>query len=205
MGYLFNIIQFSFGSLIWGILIAFACMALFVFIIKGWWRNALFSVWSYLIGALLFLMLSFQCTMVVGSLKIINTIDVYEAFFTTIVDNYYEAKEIITRESSDVIIKKAIAEFPLLEYYISGGEFSGFNAKQLPAAIADELRSTMWAYITRRLLWCLAFVIVASIVGIQTLNRRNGSTRSGRTYNMERTPRQKVGSARRPHVSTRRR
>ena len=60
MGALIDIIQFSFSSIVWGILIAVVCMALFVFIIKGWWRNALFTVWSYLIGIVLFLLLTFQ-------------------------------------------------------------------------------------------------------------------------------------------------
>ena len=123
MGYLWNIIQFSFGSLLWGVLIAFACMALFVFIIKGWWKNALFTIWSYLIGAILFPILVFQCTMIVGSLKIIDTCDEYEVYFNNIVNSAYEGWEEVTKEDSDIIIKKAIAEYPLLEYYIGGGDF----------------------------------------------------------------------------------
>ena len=104
--------------------------------------------------------------------------------------------------------KKAIAEYPLLEYYISGGEFSGFNAKQLPAAMADELRSFMRAYITRRLLWCLGFVIVAGVAGIMTLNKYNRSTRTYGTNNSERisTSRPRVGgSTHRPRINTHRR
>lgn len=208
MGYLFNIIQFSFGSLIWGILIALACMALFVFIIKGWWKNAMFTIWSYLIGSILFLMLSFQCTMIVGSLKIINTCDEYEAYFTSVVNSMYDGWEEVSQESADIVINKAIAEFPLLEYYISGGEFSGYNAKQIPAAMADELRSFMWAYITRRLLWCLGFVIVAGVIGIMTLNKYNRSTRTYGTNNRERitATRPRVsGTTSRPRINTHRR
>ena len=208
MGYLINIIQFSSGSLLWGILIALACMAMFVFIIKGWWKDAMFSVWSYLIGALLFIMLSFQCTMIVGSLKIINTSDEYEAYFTAIVNSAYDGWEEISKESSDVVIKKAIAEFPLLEYYISGGEFTGYNAKQLPAAIAGELRSFMRMYIVRRVLWCLGFVIVAGVLGIKTLNKYNRSTRTYRASNngSATTARPRVGgTSRRPRINTHRR
>ena len=105
---LWNIIQYSVGSLFWGILIALLCMALFVFIIKGWWKDALFSVWSYLIGALLFVLLAFQCTMIVGSLKIIDTADEYEGYFTQVVDNIYEGWEEVPTEQADVVIKKAV-------------------------------------------------------------------------------------------------
>lgn len=205
MGYLINIIEFSFSSLIWGILIAIACMALFVFIIKGWWKNAMFTIWSYLIGAVLFMLLAFQCTMIVGSLKIIDTTDVYEEYFTTLVNSAYEGWEEVTEEDADIIIKKAIAEYPLLEYYIGGGEFYGHNAKQLPSVMADELRSFMWAYITRRLLWCLGFVIVAGVLGIKTLNKYNQTARSHRPAANERTSRQRPSMTTRPHISTRRR
>lgn len=200
MGYLWNIIQFSFSSLLWGVLIAFACMALFVFIIKGWWKNALFTIWSYLIGAILFPILVFQCTMIVGSLKIIDTCDEYEVYFNNIVNSAYEGWEEVTKEDSDIIIKKAIAEYPLLEYYIGGGDFRGWKAKELPMVMSDELRSFMGAYIIRRLLWCLGFVIVAGILGIKTLNKYNQSPRRER-YNASSQRRAVRTSARRPHIS----
>ena len=114
MGALVDIIQFSFSSIIWGILIAIACMALFVFIIKGWWKNALFTIWSYLIGIVLFLLLAFQCTLIVGSIKIINTTEEYEEYFTEIVNSAYEGWEEVSEEEADVVIKKAIAKYPLL-------------------------------------------------------------------------------------------
>ena len=198
MGYLWNIIQFSFSSLLWGILIAFACMALFVFIIKGWWKNALFTLWSYLIGAILFLLLIFQCTMIVGSLKIIDTCDEYEVYFRQVVDGVYEEWQEVSKGDSDIIIKKAIAEYPLLEYYIGGGDFRGFRAKELPAAMADELRSFMWSYIVRRLLWCLGFVIVAGILSIKTLNNYNQKIERSYTSSQRHAVRT---SARRPHIS----
>lgn len=203
MGYLWNIIQFSFSSLLWGILIALLCMALFVFIIKGWWKNALFTIWSYLIGFVLFLLLIFQCTMIVGSLKIVDTCDEYEAYFRQVVDSAYEGWQEVSQRDADIIIKKSIAKFPLLEYYISGGEFSGHSAKNLPTVMADELRSFMWSYIIRRLLWCLGFVLVAGILGIKTLNQYNKRQRLERPRTSEQRSIPRT-SSRRPHISHRR-
>lgn len=203
MGYLWNIIQFSFSSLLWGILIALLCMALFVFIIKGWWKNALFTIWSYLIGFVLFLLLIFQCTMIVGSLKIVDTCDEYEAYFRQVVDSAYEGWQEVSQRDADIIIKKSIAKFPLLEYYISGGEFFGHSAKNLPTVMADELRSFMWSYIIRRLLWCLGFVLVAGILGIKTLNQYNKRQRLERPRTSEQRSIHRT-SSRRPHISHRR-
>lgn len=168
---LWNIIKYSISSLFGGVLTAIVCLALFFFIIKGWWKDAMFSVWSYFIGAILFLLLSFQCTMIIGSLKIIDTADEYKAYFTEIVDNAYEGWEQVPDDVAEVVIDKAIEECPLLEHYIGGGEFTGFSAKELPTAITEELRSFMKAYIVRRLLWCLGFTLIAGILGIMTLNR----------------------------------
>ena len=112
----------------------------------------------------------------------------------------YKLSEVVMR-----IKDKVDKDNTELEYYIGGGEFYGHNAKQLPSVMADELRSFMWAYITRRLLWCLGFVIVAGVLGIKTLNKYNQTARSHRPAANERTSRQRPSRTTRPHISTRRR
>lgn len=169
---LFNILRYSFSSAIWGILIAIVCMALFIILIKGWYKDATFSPISYIIGAVLFLFLSFQCILIIGSLKIIDTTDYYETEITRIVDNTYDSVDEVTVGQSDEIIKVIIDRFPLLKYYISGGEFSGFTAKELPHAMADELRSFMRWYIFRRVLWCLGFVIIGAVCVIRSMSKK---------------------------------
>lgn len=167
---LFDILSYSFSSVIWGVLIAIACMALFVFLIKGWYKDATFSPISYVVGVILFLFLSIQCVLIVGSLKILDTTDYYEAEILRIVDSAYDSVDEVSRGQADEIIQVILDRFPLLQYYISGGEFSGFTAKELPHAMADELRYFMRWYIFRRILWCLGFVIVGAFCVIKTLS-----------------------------------
>ena len=168
---LFDILRYSFSSMIWGILIAVACIALFVFLIKGWYKDATFSPISYVVGAILFLFLSFQCILIVGSLKIISMTDEYEQRITNIVESVYSPSDMVSMPQASDVIDTIIDEFPILEYYIGGGEFSGFTAEQLPHAIADELRSFMRWFIFRRILWCLGFVIVGAICVIKSLSK----------------------------------
>lgn len=168
---LFDILRYSFSSMIWGILIAVACMALFVFLIKGWYKDATFSPISYAVGAILFLFLSFQCILIVGSLKIISMTDEYEQRIANIVESVYSSSEEVSMSQASDVIDTIIDEFPILEYYIGGGEFSGFTAEQLPHAMADELRSFMRWYIFRRILWCIGFVIVGAICVIKSLSK----------------------------------
>lgn len=176
---LFEILRYSFGSVIWGLLIAISCMALFVFLIKGWYEDATFSPVSYLVGAVLFLFLSFQCVLIVGSLKIISMTDDYEQQITALVQSYSPEDEVSQAQASEVI-DAIIDEFPILEYYIGGGEFSGYTASQLPAAIAQELRSFMRWYIFRRILWCLGFVAVGAFLVIRSLSKNYTNPRRER-------------------------
>jgi len=176
---LFEILRYSFSSVIWGVLIAIFCMALFVFLIKGWYKDATFSPVSYLVGAVLFLFLSFQCVLIVGSLKIISMTDEYEQQITALVQSYSPEDEVSQAQASEVI-DAIIDEFPILEYYIGGGEFSGFTASQLPAAIAQELRSFMRWYIFRRILWCLGFVAVGAFLVIRSLSKNYTNLRRER-------------------------
>lgn len=169
---LFDILRYSFSSLIWGVLISIGCMALFVFLIKGWYKDATFSPVSYLIGAILFVFLSIQCVLIVGSLKILDTTDYYEVQIARIVESAYDATDEVSMRHADDIIKTIIDQYPLLQYYISGGEFTGFTAKELPHAIAEELRSYMHWYILRRLMWCLGFVIIGAALVIRSLDKR---------------------------------
>ena len=176
---LFEILRYSFSSVIWGVLIAISCMALFVFLIKGWYKDATFSPVSYLVGAVLFLFLSFQCVLIVGSLKIISMTNEYEQQITALVQSYSPEDEVSQAQASEVI-DAIIDEFPILEYYIGGGEFSGYTASQLPAAIAQELRSFMRWYIFRRILWCLGFVAVGAFLVIRSLSKNYTNTRRER-------------------------
>ena len=189
---LFDILRYSFSSAIWGVLIAIICMALFVFLIKGWYKDATFSPISYIIGAILFMFLSIQCVLIVGSLKIISTIDYYETEISRIVDNKYDATDEVTKGQADDIIQVIIDRFPILHYYISGGQFSGFTVKELPHAMVDELRSFMRWYIFRRILWCLGFVIIGAVCVIKSLSRNYNPLRRS-----ERQQRQRVQAERR--------
>lgn len=109
--------------------------------------------------------------------------DYYEEQISKIVDGFISSTNYLSVSESDDIIKEVIKEYPLLHYYISGGEFSGFTAKEIPHAIAEELRSYMRWYIFRRILWCLGFVLVSAFCVIKSMSR----TRRHAPSNLKRT------------------
>ena len=135
---LFDILRYSFSSVIWGVLIAIACMALFVFLIKGWYKDASFSPISYIVGIILFLFLSIQCILIVGSLKILDTTDYYEKEISSLVDSAYDVADEVTMGQADEIIQEIIERFPLLHH--STMEYSRLPTQYSPNAPTSVLR-----------------------------------------------------------------
>lgn len=166
---LFELLRFSFSSIIWGILITVICLALFFFLIRGWYRNATFTPISYVIGFFLFLLLAFQCTMIVGAIKIINISPYYESQIQQMVSTYFPPSQEVTGQESEQVIDWLVTEYPILRHYFDTGEFTGYTAQQLPAVMGSEIRSFLRFYILRRLLWCLGFVIVGAVLVIRNI------------------------------------
>ena len=106
--------------------------------------------------------------------------DEYEQRITSLIDSVYSPTDEVSMSQASDVINTIIDEFPILEYYIGGGEFTGFTASQLPHAMADELRSFMRWYIFRRILWCLGFVVVGAICVIKSLTKNYQGIREQR-------------------------
>ena len=167
MELLSEIFKYSFVSIVWGVLIAVASMVLFVLLIKGWYRNATFSPVSWIVAVFLFFALSIQCSAFVGSLMLLKSVDVFEAYSRDVIDSCLAPYEEPTTEEFNEIFETILHEYPLIKYYVGSGEFHGYTASELPKAMAEELHSFLAWYMVRRLLWCLGFVIVAAIVVIR--------------------------------------
>ena len=193
----FDIINFSTGCLFWGILIGIICMVIFFLLIKGWYKHAEASPATYLVGGILFILLSIQCTMIAGAIKIINTTDYYEEQLERIVEESTpttavdKGKDIlgnlmsmylgsnplgssedreVSKAESEKIVDQLVDEYPILSNYFNSGYFVGYRVKDLPHAMAETIRDYMKEFIVYRLLWCLGFVIVGAFVVIKTMS-----------------------------------
>lgn len=204
----FDIISFSAGSLFWGILVGLVCMTLFFLIIKGWYKHAEASPATYLVGGILFILLSIQCTLIAGAVKIINTTDYYEEQLERIVNQSTptaaadSGKDIlgnlmsmflgsnplgsgedreVSKAESEKITEQLVEEYPILSNYFDYGEFTGYTVKELPHAMAETIVRYMKTFILYRLLWCLGFVVVGAILVIKTMQIGYSMERRRRT------------------------
>lgn len=111
--------------------------------------------------------------------------DEYESRISALVDNFNSPSDEVSFAQASDIIDTVIEEFPILQYYIGGGEFSGYTAKELPHAIAQELRSYMHWYIFRRILWCLGFMVVGAVCVIKSMSRNHAKQRAHRLQSIQ--------------------
>ena len=170
---LFDLLQFSFSSLIWGILITVVCLILFFTLIRGWHKNETFTPISYLIGLVLFILLSFQCTLIMGAIKIVNISDFYASEIQQLMRHYFHDNQEVTLQQSQQIIEGLVDAYPVLGHFFQSGEFTGYTAAELPEVMRAEMCSFLRWFIFRRLLWCLTFVILGAVGVIWAMNSAN--------------------------------
>ena len=175
MSVLWDILQFSIGSLFWGVLIAAVCMLLFYLAIKGWWKNAAFTPVTYIVGAVLFVLLSVQCILICGAIKIISFTDVVEQRTEEILASRHVFNVEVPVSESEDIVQELLEEYPIFRNYFDYGYFEGYTVATLPAAVGDEIRNYLCEFIVRRLLWCLGFVVVSAFIAVKTISFNNGS------------------------------
>lgn len=182
MGPLTDIMTHSMGALFWGALIGVGCVVLFFLLIKGWYKNAHYTIATYIVGILLACLLAVQCVLICGSVSIIKLARSYEPVVTGLLEQVESLPDaVVSTEEADQVIHGLIDQSPLLSHYIGGGNFAGYTVAELPAAIVEELESHMRWYILRRVLWCLGFVAAGAFIVIKTMERDYHSGRTMRT------------------------
>lgn len=179
-----NILTYSIGSLFWGILIAFACIGLFLFLIKGWYKDAYFNLISYIIAGILCIILIYNCTIICGAIAMKSDLNFFEALIAQAINlSFSDYDMIVNQETSNEILQQAIKKHPILNYYIGSGDFSGWKLSELPHVMAETLKSYLNKLILRRVLWSLGFVIIGAILATKTISRsgRSGKSSSSRS------------------------
>lgn len=175
-----NIIYYSIGSLFWGVLIGAACMAIFFLLIKGWWKDAVLSLPTYVVGGVLGVLLMFQCTLICGSLSIMHKANQFEALATEAVEKLVTTgqatlNEVVDHAETQEVMNDIVKNHPILGNYCKGADFTGHELVELPKAMTAELKNYLKNYVYRRLLWSLAFVVVAAIIANYTLSKGRGA------------------------------
>lgn len=185
MGALANILMYSVGSLLLGVLLTIVGVVLMFVLIRSWWRNCTFTPMSFVVGFILFFFLAFQAVLLCGAVTIKSYCDDVENTINVMVDGFSEDVH-FSAEDSQVILDNISRKWPLVGYYVNMADFQGHTPATIARAMADELRSYMNWFILRRIGWCLLFVVVGAVIVIKTITIHNNRLRRGMGRSSER-------------------
>lgn len=176
MGALLRIMYYSVGSMLLGVILTLAGIALMFFLIKSWRRNSTFTLSSFIVGGVLFFFLAFQSILLCGAVTIKSYGDDIEAAINSMVAGLPQ-ETVLTQADSQQLLDAISSEWPLVGYYVNLADFRGHTPRTVAAAMADELDSYMNWYIFRRVCWSLLFVAVGAAVVIKTMDGKSGGRR----------------------------
>lgn len=174
ISWLFEIVSLSVGSLFWGVLVAAACMALFVALAKGWYKNATLSPAVYVVGALLFLYLSLYCTFIVGELKIMSSAADYKDYLASLLQAAgATGDEWLSQSNAQPVLDSLFEHYPILDHFLTDYHYQG-SVAELP-----ETMINLFTDIVRREIWsdaahCLGAAVVAAVVVVLCMRNRKG-------------------------------
>lgn len=170
MGALFNILTNSIGSLLLGIFITLLGLCLMFFIIKSWYKNSGFTPLSFIVGGVLFLILSYHAIIICGAISIKGYGDDMEE----LVDSYVSVIDddtIFSQADSQAILERLRDDLPIVGYYADFADFHGHTPADIAEAMNDEMQRFMNEYILTHLLWLLFFVVVGAFCIIKTMDK----------------------------------
>ena len=188
---LFEILQYSVGSLFWGILWTLLGMALLFFLIKGFYPKSVFTPISLVTGVVLFFFLAFQSILICGAVKVKSLSAELETSIDGYIPNSWKqyGKE-VTAADSQQIVENLGVDYALFSHYINWADFEGHSADKVASAMVEEFNSFLNAFIWRRVGWSLFFVLLGTFMVIRTLgtiqtytHHRRGGSSSRRRHN----------------------
>ena len=138
MGALINILSYSLGSIFCGILLTVVCMLLMFLLVKSWWKDAMLTPATYVVGVILFLFLSFQSVLLCGAFTIKSYCDDVEMTIDKMVEDL-PADLVFTRKDSQDILDRVSEDYPLMGYYVNLADLRGHKPVDIEKSMTDEL------------------------------------------------------------------
>lgn len=144
-----------------------------LFTIKGWWKDVHHASTSCLIGCALGLILIYQCILLGGAIVVINMVDDCEPIITSYVNKYIsDTEKVLPSKDTDKLLRNLVSDYPLVAHYVDTSEFKDYRAKELPSAVVSQVKRDMKWFIVRRILWCVGFSIIATVLAIKNTHHR---------------------------------
>jgi len=175
------ILKYSIGSLFYGGLITVVFISLFVLLIKGWYKDAIFKPITFAVFGVLTLFVFANSTIICGALAIKSDITTINASVENIIEESgLKGDSEVDSLQTNKFMQEVTDRYPIINSVVGQFDISGSQVAELPAMICNTLTGYLTGIIIKSLLWTLAFVVIGVIVVIKTLDHGSSNRVSSR-------------------------
>lgn len=159
----FELFSTAFMCIFYGVLITAILMAIVYFVLRQVKRGTVSTVPFFLVGIVLFVLLTFQQTLMVGAIKAKGYVNDVAVYIEQITD---EKDKLVERTSQEFDTEKIKEQFPEFSLFVDVDKI-GEKLSDVDATVAEMKENTLSSlnyYILRRVLWSLGLLIVAIVI-----------------------------------------
>lgn len=198
------LVQHAFWSVVAGVLIVIAFVALLLLLVRGFYPKSTFSPASMVTAGILTVLLWFQFVPLCAAIGLKwKAADFKEWLDESVIhpEQYAVPREVLPEESRE-IVEKAVEEYPIMGMLFSSGLFEGFDTSNLAQGMYDELNRELNRMILNRLLISLALTAVGALIIIKLQDRQARARSHARQARRTSRPGSGSGRTRRPGPRT---
>ena len=171
-----DVLHYAFGSMLLGLFITILGVGLLFFLVKGFYPKYTFTPITYIVGAILFILLSYHSILICGAFKIKGMTDDIGESITEYIQ-YYNTDYYFTQKDTQDIIDALNEEYPLFACYVGSGDFTNHTPSTIVQSMVDEIHDFMNIFILKHLGWCVAFIAIGTFIVIKTMDVYHKTTR----------------------------
>jgi len=162
----------AFTSILNGIVVTAAIMAILYFILKSFSRNMVRTPIFYITGIVTALLLVVQISLMIGAMKAKDAADSAEIYLSQLLEN---SSGTVGANDSQHYLDTVTETFPIIGVYIGIADFSGHDVSDLAESMHETMISFLNTYIWHRVGWIISIIIVGCLI-VMMFDKRNPST-----------------------------
>ena len=169
--FVFELFKQSAGCLLWGIVIAAACVVLLFCLIRSWNKDVSMPGMTYVVLVVMFFMLAYHCVFIVGETKIIGLADDYKGYVASVIETCnFSADEYLSKEEADKVLDGLFDQYPILHEILRGYAYEG-SVVDMPNAMIDSFVEHLKRMLVEDVLWCVGICAVGAVLVVLIMRK----------------------------------
>ena len=156
-----SLLNTAFTSILNGIIITAAIMAILYFILKSLSRNMVRTPIFFITGIVMALLLVVQISLMIGAIQAKGATDSAQIYLTQMLES---SSGTVNAQDSQIVMDKLVESYPIIGVYLNQADFSGHDVSELAESMYETMNSYLGSYIWHRVWWSLGIIIVGCLI-----------------------------------------